>query len=346
MFATQIPEVTPQWVTEALKSAGHLQRGNVTHVTTQSLSDVPFGAPKLRRLKVAYSADAVCRLPDHLILKIAKREKEHFFYTQIAKQMTDPPIPECYFAAQDADKSQATFLLEDLSATHFQTEWPVPPTQSLCEAAIDGLANVHGFWWDDPRLETYFRAKVTKGNCWVGRLNEAIQQLPAFLDFIGDRLSEGRKRIYEEVLASSNPFWQPDTARKAKTLLHGDIHFWNVLFPHNHEIHTIRIFDWNSWDIGKGTNDLVYMIGLHWYPSLRRRFERPLLERYHRKLLESDIGAYSWDDCWLDYRESCIMNLFIPVWQWQRRNIPAAVWWSHLERSFLTFDDLHCEELL
>ena len=245
-----------------------------------------------------------------------------------------------------SQRTQASFLLEDLSATHFQTEWPIPPIQALCEAAIDCLANVHAFWWDDPRLETKLRAKVTKGNFWAGRLDEAISQLPAFLEFIGDRLSEQRKRVYERVMASSNQFWRPDAVRKPKTLLHGDIHFWNMLFPRNRKTHAIRIFDWNSWDIGKGTNDLAYMLGLHWNPSLRARSEKTLLKRYNTRLAELGVHEYSWDDCWLDYRESCIMNLFIPVWQWQRQDISAVVWWSHLERSFLTYDDLKCEELL
>jgi hypothetical protein len=86
------------------------------------------------------------------------------------------------------------------------------------------------------------------------------------------------------------------------------------------------------------------MIGLHWYPSLRQRSEKDLLKAYHETITNAGI-SYSWDECWLDYRESNIMNLFIPIWQWQR-NSSAMVWWSHLERSHLTFNDLNCDELL
>ena len=114
-------------------------------MTSHPLSDVPFGAPKLRKLEITYSEDAVCQVPSHLILKIAKKEKEYFFYTEITKWMENPPIPECYFATQNTDKSQAIFLLEDLSLSHFQTEWPVPPAQSRCEAAVDSLSKLHAF---------------------------------------------------------------------------------------------------------------------------------------------------------------------------------------------------------
>jgi hypothetical protein len=39
-----------------------------------------------------------------------------------------------------------------------------------------------------------------------------------------------------------------------------------------------------------------------------------------------------------------VRQLAIPVFQ--HANKPAAIWWSHLERVFLAFDDLGCEELL
>jgi len=337
--------ITAEWLTETLQANGLLKNGSIKYLHVQPLSDVPFGAPKIRRLEFDYSSDAICDIPTKLMLKVAPKEKEYFFYTQIVEWMGQIPVPWCYLAQHSEDKSQAVFFLEDLSDTHFQTAWPVPPSVELCEKVIDCLSSFHAFWWNDPRLETEFRMKVNKGNYWIGRLNEAINKLPAFLDFIGDRLSADRKGIYEKVLASSSHHWMPDSTRNVKTFLHGDIHFWNFLFPKDPSKNELRIFDWNSWDIGKGTNDLAYMMGLHWYPDLRQRREQSLLKRYHNNLLGQDISNYSWDDCWLDYRESCIINLFIPVWQWQR-GTSSIVWWSHLERSFLSFEDLDLMELL
>ncbi|HEY5731131.1 MAG TPA: phosphotransferase [Anaerolineales bacterium] len=337
--------ITTEWLTDLLQMNNLLKRGSVEEIYLQSISDVPFGAPKIRRLEIEYSIDAISDVPNKIILKIAPKEREFLFYTRIIERMGEVSTPRCYLAQQNEGKSQAIFLLEDLSGTHFQTEYPVSPSLEHCEMSIDCLASFHAFWWNDPRLETKFRQKVTRGNYWTGRLNDAIDKLPAFLDFIGDRLPTDRQGIYEKVLASSNHHWMPDSTRNAKTFLHGDIHFWNFLFPKDPSKNEIRIFDWNSWDIGKGTNDFAYMIGLHWYPDLRQRREQFLLKRYYSNLLEQGISNYSWDDCWLDYRESCIMNLFIPVWQWQS-GTSAIVWWSHLERSFLTFNDLDLIELL
>jgi len=344
-FPQSIHNITPEWLTETLQSNGLLKNGVVNNIHLQPLSDVPFDVPKIRRLEIEYSQNGTCDIPNTVILKLAPKEKECFFYKQIVEWMGKIPVPHCYLAQQSNDKEQAIFLLEDLSDTHTQTKWPVPPSLEHCEMAIDCLASFHAFWWNNPRLETVLLEKVRKGNYWIGRLNQAIEKLPDFLDFIGDRLSTKQKGICKKVLASPYHHWMPDSTRNGKTFLHGDIHFWNFLFPNDPSKNEIRIFDWNSWDIGKGTNDMAYMIGLHWYPDLRQRREGHLLKRYHNNLLEQGVSNYSWDDCWLDYRESCIMNLFIPIWQWQY-GISPIVWWSHLERSFLTFDDLGLMELL
>jgi len=116
------------------------------------------------------------------------------------------------------------------------------------------------------------------------------------------------------------------------------------MYPRDRGVDTIKIFDWNSWDIGRAADDLAYLIGIHWYPARRKALEKRMLRHYCDQLQERNI-AYSWNQLWRDYRTSAIRNLFIPVWQWHH-GINPSVWWSHLERSFLAFDDLDCREIL
>ena len=42
---------------------------------------------------------------------------------------------------------------------------------------------------------------------------------------------------------------------------------------------------------------------------------------------------------------AAIRNLFIPMRQWAAKLWPA-IWWGHLERALLAFEDLQCRELL
>ncbi len=121
------------------------------------------------------------------------------------------------------------------------------------------------------------------------------------------------------------------------------MHFWNVLYPNSPEEDNLRIIDWNMWDTGSPTDDLAYLMGLHWYPERRTLFEKRLLECYHSQLVECGINSYSWHELWHNYRLSILRHLLTPVWQWWR-GIHPGIWWSHLERGMLAFDDLNCAE--
>ena len=93
------------------------------------------------------------------------------------------------------------------------------------------------------------------------------------------------------------------------------------------------------------TDDLAYMMALHWYPERRRRLEQPLLDRYHAALLARGVAGYDRAALAEDYRLSVVWQLTTPVWQ-AGYKLPPAIWWSHLERILLAVDDLRCRELL
>jgi hypothetical protein len=106
----------------------------------------------------------------------------------------------------------------------------------------------------------------------------------------------------------------------------------------------VRFFDWDSWRVGIGTNDLAYMMAMHWYPDRRRWLERPLLDLYHATLAAHGVSydRRALDD---DYRLSVLWQITTPVWQ-AANNIPAVIWWNNLERTMLAVDDLGCRDLL
>ena len=91
------------------------------------------------------------------------------------------------------------------------------------------------------------------------------------------------------------------------TIVHGDAHIWNAFLPKPGERGDVRIFDWDSWRVDMATDDLAYMMALHWYPDLRRSFERPLLDHYHAELVARGVNGYdrrALDD---DYRLSVLL---------------------------------------
>jgi hypothetical protein len=103
----------------------------------------------------------------------------------------------------------------------------------------------------------------------------------------------------------------------------------------------VRFFDWDSWRVDVGTDDLAYMMALHWYPDLRREFARPLLDHYHARLVAHGVTGYDRHALDDDYRLSVLWQIATPVWQ-SSNDIPPLIWWNNLGRAFLAIDDLGC----
>ena len=82
------------------------------------------------------------------------------------------------------------------------------------------------------------------------------------------------------------------------------------------------------------TNDLAYMMAIHWYPERRRRLERGLLDHYHAVLMENGVRGYSRTDMWEDYRLSVLWHTTTPVFQASLK-LPAVIRWTTFNASWL-----------
>lgn len=346
---TTIEQVTPTWLTGVLRKQGCLTHGEVIEVQPQLRLT---GASMIIPLSLRYSADAPAIAPPRLFLKFPAQHglnanpKEVEFYTHIAIKMPDPPLIRCYDAAFDELSGRFHLLMEDLSDTHIgHPPSMVPPTEAQANQIIEALAHLHGYWWDHPNLGQDVGALPTETS-----LNQQMawyeETFVACADFLGDRLSPARRRVYERVLASFPPVCLERLIKGHNlTLIHDDPHPGNFLYPRNPAKDRLRIIDWKSWHVAIGPSDLAHMMAVFWFPERRARFEQELLRRYYEHLLAKGVGAYSWEACWYDYRFAVINHLAYPLWQWAH-HLPDFIWWHHLERLMLAFDDLGCAELL
>jgi thiamine kinase-like enzyme len=355
---TDVNQITPDWLTTALRATGNIDREQVTAVEVTSSRETLIS--RTHHLEITYSAVTSKRPPSKLFLKLSKSDvdpeigsrfakRESEYYNVIAKGMNDPPSAICYSAAFSPDTGKAHILLADLSETHFQTHWPLPPSILHCEAVLDKFAKFHAAWWDNPQLGNAVGEFPTNES--VDKYIQSMEKkFAGFADFLDDRLSTERRRLYEKALATAPRLIKErirahDSTRRDLTLIHGDAHFWNCLHPRRLERDTPCIIDWQCWRVDTATDDVAYMIALHWYPERRRALERDLLRYYHGQLLTYGVENYDSDAFWYDYKLSAIGNLFIPVWQWSAKLWPA-IWWPHVERAIMAFEDLNCAELL
>lgn len=346
------PAANADHLTAVLRKSGVLADGHVGDVTVERSFNTVLS--QIFRLRLSYKGGAD-GAPDTVILKTvipARAQtfwhaglKEVAFYNDVASAMNEHLVPRCYEAVYGADTKAWHLLLEDLTDSHsVATAWPLPPTLGQCEQIMRTRARFHAAWWDDSRLG------VTVGT-WQSpaeldqQLEGLSNRVAQFTERHGHYLSPHWRDLYARLLDAAPRLQARQRSRRNLTVVQGDSHVWNVFLPKDESGGRALLFDWDCWTIDVPSDDLAYMMAMHWYPDLRRRIERPLLDRYHAELFARGVRGYdrrALDD---DYRLSVLWLATTPLWQ-EANSIPPVIWWNNLERIMMAVDDLNCRELL
>jgi hypothetical protein len=329
-----------------------MPEGRVSSV--RSVHDFPTVLSHLHRLKLEYDGSPASA-PRHLYLKTGlpgspgaamdSGRREVAFYTTVAPATPPGLLPRCFDAEAAADGASWHLLLEDLTDTHFiATQWPLPPTVAETEAIMRCRARFQAAWWDHPRLGDGVGHRPSDGEIDQWR-DWLAKQYESFADALGERLTPERRALYEKLFSEAPRLVQRTRAWRHMTVIQGDAHVWNCFLPKDASTQTPRLFDWDGWQVAVGTEDLAYMIAMHWYPDLRSRAERPLLDAFHDELLTHGVKGYDRRALQDDYRLSVLWQTTRPLWM-RSVGIPPGIWWNNLERIHLAAEDLDCRELL
>ena len=352
MSAESLPQAMgPEHLTDVLRRSGALGEGRVRGVAVESSRTMVIS--RITRLRLDYEGEAPgapgllffkTGLPEHAGSGWMSGRQEVAFYKTIAPLMSQRMLPRCFDAHWEPATNEWSLLLEDLKDSHvIATNWPIPPTFEQCQRILRAWAGFHAEWWDDPRLgagvgswlDTDTKEREKKG---------FTELFARFVDRFGDRLPPERRALYERLLGAGRHLWARYDSHRNLTLVHGDAHFWNCFLPKD-EGDDVRLFDWDAWRVGLSSDDLAYMMAMHWYPDRRRRFERPLLDHYHAALVEHGVRGYDRSALDDDYRLSVLGLIGRPVWQ-AMNGLPPVIWWNNLERILTAVDDLRCGELM
>jgi hypothetical protein len=337
--------LTPKTLSRWLHDSGTLPRGTVIDVRIELEFETSIS--KLVFLTVAYSDEVPADLPRHLVVKwpliqpALNDRSEAQFYRELASIIGTPPVVRCLAAIEESDSD--TIVLEDLRGTHDHPPWPLPPSRTDCELALDALVKVHAQWWESPMLG-HTVGKLHTTESLTKMVRGVAAHLPAFIDAFGDALTVEARNIFEQVFTSSLKPWLRLAEQRALTIIHGDAHTWNFLFPRSGKGAAFLI-DWQLWHVDVGARDLAFLMALHWYPSRRSELERALVRHYYEGLVAQGRTDYAFDELWLDYRLCAVRNLTIPIIFWSRGMKPEG-WWHRLECAVMAYRDLACDELL
>lgn len=339
---------TPPELTAALTAAGTLREGAVLTVTVTERIQTPIS--HLWFLEVGYGPDSTPGLPHRLLLKWTieqspapeRGEPELAFYRELAPALPSPPIVRC-LATAPPDSPHQWLILEDLRASHTNPPWPERPSNRAVQDAVTVLARLHARWWEAPTLG-WSIGKLHTDASLLAMIDGIRVHLPGFIADLANELPSADRSLLQTVFSSSLRPWLRLVEPRALTVIHGDAHTWNFLFPRS-EDGPPYLIDWQLWHPDVGARDLAFMIALHWDPAVRQELELPLLRLYYQELVRAGLDDYTFDDLWLDYRRCAVRNLTFPIILWSRGS-PREAWRYRLDCALAAYRDLGCEELL
>jgi aminoglycoside phosphotransferase (APT) family kinase protein len=344
-----LPPTTPVELTSALIAAGTLRQGAI--LTVEITRKFQSTVSNLWFLEVEYAAGSSPELPTRLVLKWPveqspapeRGEPELIFYRELAPALPSPPVVQCLATAPITSKEQ-WLILEDLRSSHTNPPWPHRPTDKEVYAAVAVLARFHAHWWEAPSLGSTIGTLHTEASLRT-MVYGFRDHLPGFFDDLGDDLPVADRLLLEGVFNSSLRPWLRLLEQRALTVVHGDAHPWNFLFPRSGEGMPPYLIDWQLWHPDVGPKDLAFMLGLHWDRTARAQLELPLLHFYHQELISAGVSSYSFDDLMLDYRRCLVRNLTFPIIVWAHGD-PRESWRHRLDHALAAYRDHNAAELL
>jgi len=316
-------ELTPEWLTWALRQGGRLADGQVTSASPEEIGVGKGFASQLYRVKVEYSGNAeslpasfIAKLPPvlefvrELLAAFGLDRREVHFYQELAGP-SPLRVPICDWSALHPEVGYGALLLEDLHDAQVLDQIESCSLE-LAQQAVEDLAGFHARWWDDPK---------PMGSEWlIGNMEERYQAVAALY---GER---------SQLFAKRNREWLPSKFRDAmgsiarlvgtlarraaepgSTLVHGDFRLDNLILEQVDGTARICFIDFQLLNWGSGAYDLAYFMGQSLKTKARREHQELLLDAYHDKLLAGGVEGFSRTQLGADYREALLAATIIPV---------------------------------
>lgn len=355
---TTVEDLTPSWVTAALRAAGSIDHAEVVD-NQVGLVGRPGMTGQLYRMELTYD-ERPPQAPASLVVKLSSQhpqareavhemgfyEREIGFYRELARHC---PVrtPRCYYSAVDQASGWSVLLLEDLTALHQLTSTGGPVTD--VEPLMIDLARLHAAWWRDESLADLtwlpLRGLMT--------IEQATAQFdatwPTFLDRLSVPLTPELLATRELIGAHLGDVWRDIFDEPPLTLIHHDIQGDNLL-RQPEDPSQVTLIDWQLTTRARGVLDLVGFVCGHLDTDERRLHERSLLERYHATLMASGVADYPFEQCWDDYRAALVLpasrlSTAVGIHPALTKT-PGAFWNVVFPRYVAAFEDLEVADLL
>jgi len=257
---------------------------------------VPAGAPASMFMKI--SPTLLTRMANS---GSGAAVSEGSFYRLLRPELKiEAPIG--YYSSLHRPSCRSVHLLADLVATKgaMFCNWQTTIDRPKAESIVDLLAEVHGHYYGDPRLEG-MSGWMRSFPQWVrsGFINSGfdVQHRQAFADgadLMPAKLRDSGQATWDAVVAS---LAMHDSA--PKTLIHSDVHLGNWYQTADGRM---GLCDWQCISRGHWARDLSYAIATTLTIEDRRRWEHELIARYADALSVKTGQTFGFDAVFAAYR--------------------------------------------
>jgi hypothetical protein len=319
-------DVTPEWLTAALRKTGVLPGGDCVVAADWERVGEAYGFTGLiGRVQLRYHGAAGAR-PRSLVAKLPMAEtagisgyravqerdpaRMQRYYERAAREVRfyqelgTAFAPTMYYADSDDANRRVVLLLEDLSVGR---QGDVLAGCSAVNAAqvIEVLAPFHARWWGERAPSHAF--PLTRGDL-RSRQERYAQQVEPFLDRHGDALPAGVIAIISELrfrlAAVAEALYEGP-----ETLIHADLHLDNMIFNPTGDPRSVIVLDWQTVSVGPPALDLLLFISDSLSIEERRAAETALLERYIALLGAHGVHSYSLEQLRTDCGRALLLLL-------------------------------------
>jgi hypothetical protein len=283
-----VEEITPQWLTHALREGGYLKDASVKSIEKKIIGDAKGFLSSVVQVKIEYDTiekDA----PVSVVVKIEPEEggfkdfgdelnafqREIHFYRDVAANLSIR-LPKLYYAV---DQPPAySMVMEDLSY-YIPGDQVVGMHERQVMTTVEEIARIQAQYWNNDTLE-----KLTWMPDTNGMSDDYADKWESFVEHYGYCLDDKGRELCGKLARFID--WKKDEIQKRpKTIVHSDLREDNLLFPPLGSDGSILILDWQLTVKSIGAFDVARLMGGSELPKERKGHQFEVLKRDRKSVV-------------------------------------------------------------
>jgi len=309
-------EVTPEWLTYALKAGGVIKKASIKNLKRQILGDSKGFLSSVVRVAMEY--DKVEKdAPKSVVVKIEPESKaqqdigdklhafqrEIRFYKEVARN-TPIRLPILYFSVDEPPAY--SLVMEDLSS-FTPGDQIIGMKQNQVLTTVETIARLQSRYWNNSRLDALKWMPTTNG-IFV----DYVEKWDSFVKYFGSFVDPQGLKVGEK-LGLSVSWLEEEISRRPKTIMHSNLKEDNLLFGNPNSDEAVLILDWQMAIRSMGAFDVASLMGGSELPSERKGHQFEVLRRWYDMLLTEGVEKYAWEDAVYDLRLGALAFLCFRV---------------------------------